>query len=61
MEYCQEWKEVATLQIDFALSCFFIVYFFIRCDQTPVDIAQQVWMYSYVMIYFSGSLRRMTR
>ncbi len=30
MEKCQVWTEQVTLQIDFALSCFFVVYFAIR-------------------------------
>lgn len=30
MEYCKEWRQLGTLQIDFALSVFFIVYFCIR-------------------------------
>ena len=30
LEMCGDWKTLPTLQIDFALSTFFIVYFFIR-------------------------------
>ena len=30
MEVCENWKDLVTLQIDFCLSVFFIVYFWIR-------------------------------